>query len=112
VISLAKPAVRRNGRHLSLIVRRRKCLGVHQLQSQNNQPVGRSFMFHYRVFGCRGGFSLRWLLQSVAICCNLLQAQSDRRNCCRVFTNCCKLLQNPKICKFGVPMGSPHFLSR
>jgi len=54
-------------------VGRIKWLGVNLLESQNNQTVRRSFMFHYRVLGCLGGVFPAGgccdLLQTVAICC-------------------------------------------
>ena len=39
----------------------------------------------------------------VAICCKLLQARVDRRNCCRRFTNGCNLLQSAKKPLFRSP---------
>jgi len=50
-ISLQKTARRTKWLTTVRIVGRGKWLGVRQLESQDNHPVRRSFMFHYRCFG-------------------------------------------------------------
>jgi hypothetical protein len=108
-ISLAKQGVRRNGGQFGKSSDHQTGLGRADYQAQITTPSDDPLC-------STTGFLAVWegslLPVVVAICCNLLQAESDRRNCCRVFTNCCNLLQSPKTRKFGVPMGSPHFLSR
>jgi hypothetical protein len=58
------------------------------------------------------GLCCRWLLQSVANCCKLLQESGSRLKLLQTVAICCNLLQNPKTCRFGVPMCSPRCLSR
>jgi hypothetical protein len=65
-------------------------------------------MFHYRVLGCLGavfpGGRYHKLLHSVN---KLLQAWFCDENSCRLFTNCCNLLQLIKILGPGILTNCP-----
>jgi len=64
-------------------------------------------MFHYAFLVAWERFST---VVIVAICCKLFQMLADRSNCCRLFTNCCNLLQNDKNTKLSVPRPPRRFL--
>jgi len=78
-------------------------------KTSKNPTTHPNLMFHYRGFGCLGG------VFAAGGCCNLLQTVAGggcRRKMLQTVTSCCNLLQNAKICRFGVLIGSPRFHSR